>query len=189
MGRLEALKGLQTLLAAWDRTSDVDLLIAGAGSHEPALRRLAEGDPRIRFLGQLAPRDLGRYYVHARACVIPSLAPEVFPTVILEAFARKTPVIGRDIGGIPEILRESDGGLVYRTDRELVDAVRALATSEELRAQLGENGYRAFVARWVADAHLPRYVELLRSLARNKLGRVPWEDDPADTSTTGQAVG
>jgi glycosyltransferase involved in cell wall biosynthesis len=42
---------------------------------------------------------------------VPSLSFEVFALVILEAFMQQTPVLVRNIGGMPEIIQESSGGL------------------------------------------------------------------------------
>ena len=51
VGRLEVIKGLQTLIDLWDRAPNVDLLVAGTGSYEGELRARAASNPRIKFLG------------------------------------------------------------------------------------------------------------------------------------------
>ncbi len=175
VGRLERIKGLHTLIALWERAPDCDLLVAGTGTCETELRARASGNPRIRFLGPQSQRQLGPLYYHALACLVPSITYETFGLTSVEAFARKTPAIVRDLGGLPEVIRESGGGFVYRTDEELLDALRRVASSPALRAELGENGYRAFVREWSREAHLERYFEFLRGAAVRKFGRVPWE--------------
>jgi glycosyltransferase involved in cell wall biosynthesis len=105
VGRLETIKGLQTLIDIWDRAPDADLLVAGSGSQEEPLRARAASNSRIKFLGHRAPDELGPLYVHALACVVPSVTYESFGLVTIEAFARKTPVIARHLGPLPEILR------------------------------------------------------------------------------------
>lgn len=175
VGRLEAIKGLQTLIALWQFVPDADLLIAGTGTYGEQLRAQAAGNPRIKFLGPLPQRELGALYVHALACIVPSICYETFGQIIIEAFARKTPVIARDLGALPEVVHESGGGFVYRTDEELLVAMRALAASPDLRRELGERGYRTFVQKWSKEAHLELYFDLLRQLAIRKHGCVPWE--------------
>src|ERR1017187_2586824 len=71
VGRLEAIKGLQTLIAVWNRVPGCDLLVAGTGTYELELRAMAAGNPRIKFLGALPPGELGPLYYHAIACVVP----------------------------------------------------------------------------------------------------------------------
>ena len=70
VGRLELIKGLQTLIALWDRVPH-DLLVAGAGSYEPTLRAMAASNPRIKFIGPTTQRALGPLYYHAIACIVP----------------------------------------------------------------------------------------------------------------------
>jgi glycosyltransferase involved in cell wall biosynthesis len=180
VGRLEWIKGLQTLLPLWERVPDYDLLVAGTGTAEAALRAQAAGNPRIRFLGAQSQAQLGPLYFHALACVVPSITYETFGLICLEAFARKTPAIVRDLGGLPEVVRESQGGFVYRDEIELLDAVHRIGRQPSLRQGLGENGYQALLRRWSREAHLARYFELLRTAARRKFACVPWEENAAE---------
>ena len=107
--------------------------------------------------------------------MVPSLAYEIGPLVTIEAFARKTPVIAHDLGGLSELVGESGGGLVYRTSDELSDALQRIASSPELRTELGEKGYQAFTRCWSKEVHLEMYFELLRQTAIRKFGHLPWE--------------
>ncbi len=186
VGRLEIIKGLQTVIKLWTeaptRMPDVDLLIAGNGSYEAELRAMAGAKANIRFLGALAQKELGNFYHHALACIVPSITYETFGLVIIEAFARKTPVIVRKLGALPELVEDSGGGIVYRSEEELISALNRMAASPELRADLAENGYRAFVQKWSKSAHLKRYFGLLRQVAARKFGYVPWENESPDRS-------
>jgi glycosyltransferase involved in cell wall biosynthesis len=175
VGRLELIKGLHTLIPLWDRIPDADLLVAGAGDQEPQLRAQAAHNPRIRFLGWLPEGALGPLYVHALAVIIPSLTYEVLGLVTLEAFARKTPAIVRDLGGLIEAVQDSGGGFIYQTDQQLLEAISRLAASPALRAELGNRGYQAFVSRWCLEVHLESYMRLLNELALRKFGAIPWE--------------
>jgi glycosyltransferase involved in cell wall biosynthesis len=175
VGRLEVVKGLQRLLDVFRDFAAADLLVAGTGSEEATLRAQAAANPRVRFLGRLPPRALGPLYVHSVACVVPSVTFENFPTVVVEAFARKAPVVARALGGLVEMVEESGGGLLFRRDEELPEAMMRLAASPRLRRELGENGYQTFSRLWTPESHLARYFTLLRELAIRKHGRVPWE--------------
>jgi glycosyltransferase involved in cell wall biosynthesis len=174
VGRLERIKGLQTVLPLWPRIArewDVDLLIAGAGTMEPELRALAADNPRIRFLGAQPQSALADLYVHAIACLVPSLTYETFGIVMLEAFARKTPVIARRLGALPEVVEESGGGLTFDTDGELLAAIGTLTGSPAERARLGERGYAAFVAKWTRGPHLSRYFEIIQEARDDRAPR------------------
>ncbi|MCG3207745.1 MAG: D-inositol-3-phosphate glycosyltransferase [Anaerolineae bacterium] len=175
VGRLEIIKGLQTLIDLWERVPNFDLLVAGTGNYEQELKAQAAGNPRIKFLGALPQRELGALYFHATACIVPSITYETFGMIIIESFARKTPVIARDLGALPEVIHDSGGGFVYRSDDELLAAIHQLAASPRLRRELGEKGYNAFVRWWSKEAHLELYFNFLRQNALRKFGYLPWE--------------
>lgn len=181
VGRLEVIKGLQTLIDVWKNVSDFDLLVAGTGNYEGPLRAQAASNPRIKFLGGMSPRDLGALYFHALACIVPSLTYETFGIIIIESFARKAPVIVRDLGALPEVVQDSGAGFVYQTEEELLAAIRRIAASPESRRQLGEKGYSAFIRWWSKEAHMELYFNLLQDLATKKFGYVPWEREDART--------
>jgi glycosyltransferase involved in cell wall biosynthesis len=175
VGRLERIKGLQTLIGLW-KQAPCDLLVVGTGTYETELRAQAADNPAIRFLGPQTQRQLGPLYYHALACLVPSITFETFGLTCIEAFARKTPAIVRDLGGLPEVIRESQGGFTYRTDEELLVALRCMAARPELRAELGENGYQTFLRRWSREAHLELYFDVLRTTAQRKFDRVSWDE-------------
>jgi glycosyltransferase involved in cell wall biosynthesis len=177
VGRLERIKGLQTLIRLWTRIADYDLLVAGTGDFEPELRAMAAGNPQIKFLGARPQRELGALYVHAVAGIVPSITYETFGIIIIEAFARKTPVIARNLGALPEVINDSGGGFTYDTDEELLDAIERIGRSPELRADLGERGYGAFTRGWTREAHLDLYFDFLRNIAERRFERVPWESE------------
>jgi glycosyltransferase involved in cell wall biosynthesis len=98
-------------------------------------------------------------YEKAVAIIVPSIWYEVFGIIILEAFARSTPAIVRNIGGMPKIIEESGGGFVFNTEDELVYAMDRLVEDPRLRHTLGQQGHDAFQQKWSAAVHIPRYLE------------------------------
>jgi glycosyltransferase involved in cell wall biosynthesis len=174
VGRLEKIKGPQTLIALWDRVPEYDLLLAGAGSYEAELRAMAAHNSRIKFLGPLPQRELGGLYYHAIGCLVPSITYETFGMTCVEAFARKTPVIARDLGALPELIQDSGGGLVFSTDDQLLAAIHSIAHAPLLRAELGQKGYDGLLRWWCREAHLRSYFAFLEGAAQKKFGCVPW---------------
>jgi glycosyltransferase involved in cell wall biosynthesis len=175
VGRLEVIKGFQTVISEWDNVKDYDLLIAGNGKFENQLRLQAASNPRIKFLGVLSQKELGSFYYHAIATIVPSITYETFGIIIVESFARKTPVIVRDLGALPEIVHDSGGGYIFKNNQELQEAINCLGTSRQRRAELGEKGYHAFERLWSKEAHLKLYFDFLRKTALLKFGHIPWE--------------
>lgn len=188
VGRLEVIKGLQKLIDLWNRVPGFDLLVAGTGTYEAPLRAQAAANPRIRFLGARSQRELGTLYYHTVASIVPSITYETFGMINIESFARKTPVIAHDLGALPEVIQDSGGGFVYRTDEELLDAIQRLGTSPALRTELGEQGYRAFLRWWTKEAHMDLYFDFINKAARKKYDAVPWEDGASVAVGTKQAT-
>lgn len=182
VGRLEKIKGVQTLIELWEKVSAYDLLIAGAGDYAEELKTQAASNSRIKFLGSRSQRELGALYFHALACIVPSLTYETFGIIVVEAFARKTPVIVRDLGALPEVVADSGGGFTYKTDEELLSAMLSIASDTSLRHKLGERGYQAFLDKWTREAHLKLYFNVLQDSARGKFGHVPWEGNGSSAS-------
>lgn len=168
VGRLETIKGLHTLLPHFQRETGAELWVAGAGSQETGLRRLAAGNPRIRFLGHVTEPRLSELYRNAMALVVPSLCHEMFPLVILEAFRQRTPVIARQLGGMRETVESSQGGITYVGANELSSAMKLLLEQPAVRDRMGQRGLSAFLQQWTPEAHLDRYFSLIDEIARTR---------------------
>jgi glycosyltransferase involved in cell wall biosynthesis len=160
-GRLVKIKGVQTLIDAFRRYDAADLVIAGDGAYAAELRKQAAGMRNVRFLGHVHPDLLRALYPNAVATLVSSLVYETFGFTTLESLAQGTPVIGRDLGAVGELIRESGGGLTYRTQEELVAALEELRTDPVRRSELAERGHAAYLERWTADSHVRQYVGLI----------------------------
>ncbi|MBX6311649.1 MAG: glycosyltransferase family 4 protein [Isosphaeraceae bacterium] len=165
-GRLEKIKGFQDVIDAVRRLPDLDLRIAGTGQYETALRERAQGLPNVHFEGRLDAAQVAALFRGARAVVVPSLVYETFGYVVLEAFAERTPVIVRNLGALPELIAQSDGGLVFETRDDLLAALDRLAHDDDLRDTLGSNGASALRELWSEEEHLARYFALIDEIRR-----------------------
>ena len=170
VGRLERIKGLHTLIDSWRHVKGHDLLVAGAGAEGDALRAQAASNKRIHFLGLRSQAELGALYRHATAVIVPSITYETFGMILIEAFARKTPAIARNLGALPEVIEDSQAGFVYDDERGLLDAIRRMSSDRAARDAMGERGYTAFERWWTPEAHLDLYSGFLNRLARAKFG-------------------
>lgn len=175
VGRLEKIKGLQEVIPTFREYPHADLLVAGSGKYEEELRRLAAGLPNVVFLGWLPQDRLRALYRKAIALVVPSLCYEVFPLILLEAFAEGTPVIAHGVGPLVEVVEESGGGLIYRSQAELREALEKLRIDPEFRARLGQSGHQTYLRRWTEEAHFRMYFQLIESATEKKFGKIPWK--------------
>jgi glycosyltransferase involved in cell wall biosynthesis len=176
VGRLEKLKGLQTIIPIFRCYPKAKLLIAGSGTWAEKLHNLAKGSPNIQFLDYLPYQKLKALYRKAVAVIIPSLCFEVFPLVVLEAFAEQTPVVMRNLGEMPKIIEESKGGCLYDTQEELIEAMDRLLASSSYRNELGLSGYWAYRQKWTAELHLQSYLAMIHEISTKRHDRISLED-------------
>jgi glycosyltransferase involved in cell wall biosynthesis len=159
-GRLERIKGAHVLVEAFRRYDAADLLVAGVGHDQPWLTELAQGASHIRFLGAVPYAELEHLIRHAIAVVVPSVGFEVFPTIVLEAYAQGTPVIGHRLGPLPAML-DGRGGLTYGTSDELLAALESLRAHRAQRDAIGKTGLATYHAHWTPERHLDSYLGLI----------------------------
>src|SRR5262249_41558122 len=109
-GRLTHEKGFDLLLCAFAKVAPahhgVDLIIAGDGEEQMALRQLGSQlglNGRVKFHGRATPEETVRLLNGAQLVVVPSRS-ETFGIVALEALAAGRPLLATRVGGIPETL-------------------------------------------------------------------------------------
>ena len=113
-GRLGPQKALDVLLQALTRVPEVALVVAGDGPERAALEQTAlklELDGRVSFLGAVPRERVLRLFRAADASVLPS-AWENFPHTVVEALAVGCPLIATAVGGVPEVVRDGENGLL-----------------------------------------------------------------------------
>ncbi len=169
VGRLEKIKGLQTLIPVFRRYRNAQLWIAGTGEYEKALCAMAADSPNIKFLGRQSGEQLRLLYEQAVATIVPSIWYEVFGIVILESFTQKTPVIVSNRGGMSKVVNNSGGGgFVFNTESELIGAMDRLLNEPSLREQMGQRGYQALQQKWSAEVHIPQYLRLIEQTTASR---------------------
>ena len=182
VARLEAEKGHRDLIQAWPlvRAShpDAQLAIVGEGSLADELRDLAA---RLQVAGSVTftgrRDDVSALTADLTLSVLPSIR-EAQGISILEAMARRVPVVATAVGGIPEVITDGvDGLLVPPADPPaLAAAISRLLADGRLRERIGEAGYRTVADRYSIDAQVRRtQVVYDEELAR---AGVPGTDEP-----------
>lgn len=125
VGRLSEEKGIRLLLDAAHQLP-YTLYVAGDGPLADELRKKYASD-KIRFVGHLSSQEVVRLVKHARTMVVPSIWYENNPLSVIESLCMGTPVVGAEVGGIPELIREGDGRLFRMGDKEeLTEAIDAV---------------------------------------------------------------
>jgi glycosyltransferase involved in cell wall biosynthesis len=169
VGRLSREKGLGTLVAAVASRPDLRLTIAGDGPEEHRVRRDAErlAPGRVDFPGYLERRDLFDRIRGARAVVLPSEWYENAPIAALEACASGVPVVGARIGGIPEIVRDGETGLLFDSgDAEgLAEGLSRLQRDPELAHRMGRRGREVLEGEYSLAGQIRSMLSILEEVA------------------------
>jgi glycosyltransferase involved in cell wall biosynthesis len=166
-GRLVPEKGVATLIKAAAR-AHVPLRIVGTGPEETHLRRLAaELGADVEFTGYLTGSALRAAIASARAVVVPSEWYENAPISVMEASAMGRCVVGADIGGIPELIREDETGFTFVSGDvdalvEVLTRVQRLSVAT-LRS-MGLAGREWMRAEFTPAAYLDRMLGLYREI-------------------------
>lgn len=127
VGRLSEEKGIATLV---DVAKEIDfkLKIVGGGPLESQLRQTCENYSHIEFLGYQDAESVAELLSTARFSVVPSEWYENNPLSVIESLCAGTPVVGTDIGGIPELIYDKNGmivemGNVMHLKKAIIDSI------------------------------------------------------------------
>ena len=114
----------------------------------------------VRFVGH--QRDVGPWYVAADVVVNASI-DESFGLVILEAMARRRPVVATKSGGVPEVVTHGADGLLVRPGdhRELATALSQLLSDRALALELGSHGRTRVLTDFSVAVMADRWEEAL----------------------------
>jgi len=170
-GRLDYEKGVPYLLEALRLIPPPhQLLIAGDGSLSQEYRQLAENmgvADRVKFLGWLSNDELKAAYQRCAVTVMPTIMPEPFGKVGVEAMANGRPVVAFDVGGISDWLKDGYNGFLVpaRDVKQLAAKINQLLTDIDLAAKLGSNGRKYVEQNYSTKQHLDGLLNILHSIA------------------------
>jgi glycosyltransferase involved in cell wall biosynthesis len=140
VGRLTHQKALPVLLEAIAAVDGAKLELVGSGADRPALEAIVAArrlEDRVRFAGALPRHEVLAHLAGARAAVLSS-AWENLPHAAVEALAVGTPVVSTAVGGVPEVVRDGENGLLVPPNdpAALAGALRSILDDDALRSRL-----------------------------------------------------
>ncbi len=166
-GRVVASKGVEVLVSA-ARDVEAEVVICGEGRQLPGLRRLAGKlgiEHRVSFRGWLPAAELAQELADASVVAIPSLWPEPFGLVGIEALAAGRPVVASDTGGVRDWLQGGVSGLLVVPGDvgALARALEELLADPERQRAMGAAGQAAVAARFSRERHVAALAESYRA--------------------------
>lgn len=171
VGRLSLEKGLDTMLAAWERLGKrLPLKIVGDGPLAEKVQQATSRLANVEWLGRRPLQEVYDLMGQAKFVIFPSEWYETFGRVAIEAFAKGTPVIAANIGAVAELVESGRTGLLFRPgDRE--DLVRqvewALAHPEALK-QMRREARAEFEANYTAQKNYGQLIAIYQKLMASK---------------------
>jgi glycosyltransferase involved in cell wall biosynthesis len=143
-----------------DSHSDFVFVLVGGGDDEAMLRKLAEGLPNVVFEGWVD--NVGDYLGAFDLFILPS-NKEGIGGILLDAMDRALPIVASRVGGLPEIVRDGESGILIEpgSPDALQAAILELYEDPDLRRRIGASG-REFSRDFTADAMAAKYLDLYR---------------------------
>lgn len=119
---------------------------------------------QIRFLAEMPQQQLAQYMAQAHVCVLPSLS-EGLGRVVVEAMAAGTPVIGSQVGGIPDVIQDSITGFLVPSGDEtaLAEKLRWILEHPEKTQEMGQQAYRVSQRMFSPELWLHGYRQVIET--------------------------
>ena len=116
----------------------------------------------VVFEGYRTGEDLKNLFRNAAFLLLPSEWYENAPMTVLEAFAYGKPVVGSDIGGIPEMVVEGKTGLLFKPGdyKELREKIDYLVSSPSMIVEMGKEARKKVEEEYNADVHYQSLMEV-----------------------------
>lgn len=170
VGRLTDEKGVRTLLETWESGRlTLPLKIVGEGPLRSDVERAAVRNADIQYLGPLSLAQTHDLMGNAKILVVPSEWHEPFGRVLIEAYAKGTPVVAARMGGLVELVTIEKTGELYRAgdSEDLIEKIVSITSMPENLAKLRLNCRQAYL-----DSYAPeRNHELLMDIYQKAIQR------------------
>jgi glycosyltransferase involved in cell wall biosynthesis len=163
VGRLSPEKGLNTLLRAWEQLRGrMPLKIVGDGPLADRVAAVLLKLPAVEWLGRRPVQDVYALIGEAAFLVVPSECYETFGRVVIEAFAKGTPVIASHIGAIGEVVDAGRTGLHFRPGDpcDLAGQVEWAVAHPAHLAQMRREARTEFETRYTAERNYGMLAEI-----------------------------
>ncbi len=173
IGRLSKEKGILNLIKAFSNVKKGELKIAGEGPEKENIIKFIEENKlqhRIKILGFINKDEVKEKIRKCRFVVVPSIWYENCPYSIVEALAIGKPVIGTDIGGIPEIVKNKKSGLTYKYDdiNQLTNKMEKLYKNKELAKKLGDTAKEQAKKLYSKDVYYKKIINIYTELIKGR---------------------
>jgi glycosyltransferase involved in cell wall biosynthesis len=170
-GRLSEEKGITTLVKAMQTVNSGTLLIAGSGPMENEIRRIIDknGLTNTKLVGFQDKIQLQSLIQKSMFTILPSEWYENGPMSILESFAYGKPVIGSNIGGIPEHINDGLNGLLFepKDPDDLAEKINWMMDNRPRTIEMGREARKKAETHYSKKLHIQKILEIYKELCKN----------------------
>lgn len=167
VGRIEALKGVEVALKAFELLPERKLYLAGDGDLLEEMKAYVRerGMKNIKFLGRLEKDTMADCYCHAKALIMSSQCYETFGMTAAEAYSYGVPVIAGKIGNLDGMVEEGVTGVKFRynSPEDLAEKVKAFEQLD--RSSLSRNAKAFYEARMLPEDNYRKLMEIYEDIS------------------------
>ena len=171
-GRLSDKNGIFTLVKAMRNLSPIKLKIAGASEQEKLIRDYIRENKmkNIELAGFLSREKLKETIANCDFLVFPNNCYHNCPMSILESFAYGKPVVGSNLGSVPELVEDGITGLLFepRNEEDLAEKIKYLYNSPQMVEKMGQNARRKVEQNFSAEKYYPKLLQIYEKLIQKK---------------------
>lgn len=167
VGRISEEKGILDIASAWVRMGEQAplLTIAGDGPQSEQLKKIAVGNPKIKFLGGISQSSARELIRSSRLCILPSRWFEGFPMVLSDAIACQTPALVANVGSLKEIADSIGLPTFELSDQDaLIEKVKRTYQNFNLMNTLSEKMQKYYELHLEPNINTMALIELYESL-------------------------
>ena len=168
-GRVEALKGVDIAIKAFEQIPDRKLYIAGTGPMMDEMQAYVKEHniQNVKFLGYLQKEDMTEKFYHAKAVIMTSQCYEAFAMTIAEAYSYGVPVIAGRVGNMEGMVQEGVTGVkfTYNSSSDLAEKVKEFEQLD--RVTLKENAREFYQERLRPEDNYQKLMEIYESISAN----------------------
>ncbi|MDP2960423.1 MAG: glycosyltransferase, partial [candidate division Zixibacteria bacterium] len=171
LGRLSEKNGVFTLIQAMERLKGVPLVVAGEGELLFSLKEYVREKKldNITFTGFLNGKKLEQTIENSLFTVLPAICYHNCPMSILESFTFNKPVIGSNLGSVPELIEDGVTGLLFepKNVEDLAEKIRYLYRHPLLAQKMGISARKKVEERYSEEEYYKKLLKIYNDLIKN----------------------
>ena len=149
--------------------------VVGSETHEIGEQRFDDEvnlrglKQKVEYHGKLYGQDKDVVFLNADIFVFPTFYDnETFGLVNLEAMQHGLPIVTTDEGGIPDVVRDGENGLICEKNNpeDLAKKLMLLLNDKQLRVKMGQDGYKKYQEKFTLEIFEKRFTEILYTLTQ-----------------------